>query len=225
MQLPVETMNLSASQLSTALLIPTVRATDWAAPINAAMAEFGIGTPARCAAFIAQIGHESAGMSCLSESFNYSVQGLIATFGKRITAHASVLGRQPGERIVPLERQIRIANIVYANRYGNGDVVSGDGWRYRGGGLKQITFRDNYAACSAALGIDCVAAPQLLSTDRALATRSAGWFWLSIGGNAYADRGDFDGLSTRINGAGITVESLAARRVRWLACKSAFGVI
>jgi len=223
--LPGETMNLSASQLSTALLIPTARATDWAAPINAAMAEFGISTPARCAAFIAQIGHESAGLSRLSESFDYSVQGLIATFGKRIAMHAAALGRQPGEKMVPLDRQIRIANIVYANRYGNGDVASGDGWRYRGGGLKQVTFRDNYAACSAALGVDCVAVPQRLSTDRAFAARSAGWFWHSIGGNAYADRGDFDGLSTRINGAGITAESQAARRARWAACKSSLGVV
>jgi putative chitinase len=218
-------MNLSTSQLSKALLIPTARATDWTAPINAAMAEFGISTPATRAAFIAQIGHESAGLSRLSESFDYSVQGLLATFGKRIAVYAAELGRQPGEKMVPLERQIRIANIVYANRYGNGDVTSGDGWRYRGGGLKQVTFRDNYAACSAALDVDCVAVPQWLSMDRALAARSAGWFWHSIGGNAYADRGDFDGLSTRINGTGITAESLAARRARWVACKSALGVV
>jgi putative chitinase len=218
-------MNLSASQLATALLIPAARATDWAAPINVAMAEFGISTPARCAAFIAQIGHESAGLSRLSESFDYSVQGLIATFGKRVAMHAAVLGRQPGEKMVSLERQMRIANIVYANRYGNGAVSSGDGWRYRGGGLKQVTFRDNYVACAAALNVDCVAAPQLLSADKALAARSAGWFWLSVGGNAYADRGDFDGLSTRINGVGITGESLAARRVSWAACKSALGVV
>ncbi|AMP15474.1 glycoside hydrolase family 19 protein [Collimonas pratensis] len=217
-------MILTATQLSTALLIPLARAADWLAPINAALVEFGISSPARTAAFIAQIGHESGGLSRTSESFDYSVQGLVATFGKRIAANAATLGRQPGERAVPIDRQIRIANIVYASRYGNGDAATGDGWRYRGGGLKQITFHDNYAACSAALGVNLLVQPELLVTDRKLAARSAGWFWLSINGNAYADRGDFDGLSTRINGAGITVDSLAARRARWKSCKAALGI-
>lgn len=218
-------MTLTPIQLSSALFIPIGRATDWVAAINASLVEFGINTPSRAAAFIAQIGHESAALFRTSESFDYSVQGLIATFGKRIAANAAVLGRQPGERMVPIERQTRIANIVYANRYGNGDAASGDGWRYRGGGLKQITFHDNYAACSAALGVNLLAAPELLVTDKGLAARSAGWFWLSIGGNGYVDRGDFDGLSTRINGAGITADSLAARRARWAICKPALGAV
>jgi putative chitinase len=218
-------MNLTASQLVAALRIPAARASDWLASINGALVEFGIDTPARTAAFIAQIGHESIALSRTSESFDYSVQGLITTFGRRIAANADVLGRQPGERMVPIERQIRIANIVYASRYGNGDAASGDGWRYRGGGLKQITFHDNYGACSAALGVNLLTAPDLLATDKILAARSAGWFWLSIGGNGHVDRGDFDGLSTRINGAGITAESLAARRARWATCKSALGVV
>ncbi|MGB7195434.1 MAG: glycoside hydrolase family 19 protein [Collimonas pratensis] len=212
-------MNLSAKQLSTALTIPLERAMNWINQINAAMAEFGINTPTRQAAFIAQIGHESAGLSQTSESFNYKAPALVATFGKRIAATAAALGRQADESAVPVERQIRIANIVYANRYGNGDAASGDGWRYRGGGLKQITFHDNYAACSAALGVNLLANPQLLAVDKGLAARSAGWFWFSIGGSSYADRGDFDGLSRRINGAGIAPESLAARRARWAVCK------
>lgn len=217
-------MILTPIQLSMALLIPIARATDWVAPLNAALTEFGINTPARAAAFIAQIGHESAALSRTSESFDYSVQGLIATFGKRIAANAAVLGRRPGERTVPKERQIRIANIVYASRYGNGDATSGDGWRYRGAGLKQLTFHDNFAACSAALGVNLLVQPELLVTDKVLAARSAGWFWLSIGGNGYVDRGDFDGLSTRINGSGITPDSVSARRARWTSCKSALGV-
>jgi putative chitinase len=224
MQLREKAMTLSATQLAAALQIQLDRATIWIDQINAAMLEFGITTPARQAAFIAQIGHESAGLSQTSESFNYRVSALVATFGSRIAATAATLGRQPGEIAVPIERQIRIANIVYANRYGNGDAASGDGWRYKGGGLKQITFHANYAACSAALGVNLLANPQLLASDKRLAARSAGWFWLSIGGSNYADRGDFDGLSTRINGAGITPESLAARRVRWATCKKTLGV-
>ncbi|MFJ2989939.1 glycoside hydrolase family 19 protein [Collimonas sp. NPDC087041] len=218
-------MKLSPIQLSTALLIPLERATGWIDAINAAMVEFGITTPAQQAAFIAQIGHESVALSRTSESFDYSIQGLTAQFGMRIGANAAVLGRQPGEKAVPLDRQARIANIVYAGRYGNGDAASGDGWRYRGGGLKQITFHDNYAACSAALGVNLLVAPQLLITDKMLAARSAGWFWLSIAGNSYVARGDFDGLSTRINGKGISADSLEARRTRWKACKKALGVV
>jgi putative chitinase len=217
-------MNVSISQLAAASRIPFDRAAAWINPVNAAMVEFGINTPARQAVFIAQIGHESVGLSRMSESFDYSVQALTAQFGRRIAANAAILGRQPGERMVPIERQIRIANIVYANRYGNDDAASGDGWRYRGGGLKQITFHDNYAACSAALGVNLLVNPQLLGTDKGLAARSAAWFWFSIGGSGYVDRGDFDGLSARINGAGIKPESLAARRVRWAACKKALGV-
>jgi len=67
--------------------------------------------------------------------------------------------------------------------------------------------------------------PQLLITDKMLAARSAGWFWLSIAGNSYVTRGDFDGLSTRINGTGISADSLEARRTRWKACKKALGVV
>lgn len=217
-------MTLSSSQIAAALRIPAALAADWAGQINAALVEFGIGTPVRQAAFLAQIGHESKGLTRTSESFDYAIPALNIQFGRRIGVNAAILGRQPGERMVPVERQIRIANIVYANRYGNGDAASGDGWRYRGGGLKQITFHDNYAACSAALGVNLLAAPELLATDKLLAARSAGWFWFSIGGNGYADRGAFDELSTRINGAGITPESLAARRARWTICRTALGV-
>lgn len=218
-------MHLNAQQLATALHIPINRAAVWIAPITTTMIEFGITTPARQAAFLAQIGHESAGLVSITESFNYSVQGLIATFGKRIAAHAATLGRQANERVVPINRQISIANIVYANRHGNGDAASGDGWRYRGRGLKQVTFHDNYAHCSAALGVNLLANPEQLANDSPLAARSAGWFWLSIDGNNYVDGDNFDGLSTRINGVGITPKSLAARRTRWLACKKALGIV
>jgi putative chitinase len=216
---------LTAQLISVALVIPLARAEKWVDSINAAATEFGIGTPAELADFLAQIGHESVGLSQTAESFNYSVDGLIATFGKRIVATAGILGRKPGEGPLSLERQSRIANIVYANRYGNGDAASGDGWLYAGGGLKQITFHDNYAACSAALGVNLLTNPKLLSTDKTLAARSAGWFWFSIGGNNYVKTGDFDGLSARVNGSGISLDSLVARRKRRVACKKALGVV
>lgn len=217
-------MNMTTQQLATALNIPLDRASIWIASIHATMTEFGISTPARQTAFLAQIGHESGGLASTSESFNYSVQGLVATFGNRISGNAAVLGRQKNEKMVPVDRQMKIANIVYAGRYGNGAAASGDGWRFRGRGLKQVTFHDNYVACAAALGVDLLNKPDLLATDNLLAARSAGWFWQSINGNSYADCGNFDGLSTRINGAGISKESLAARQVRFSSCKKALSV-
>jgi putative chitinase len=189
----------------------------WWPHVERALAEFGIQQPQRVAAWIAQVGHESKGFSSLAESFDYAVPALVDTFGARITpAMAQQLGRQPGERSVPLERQARIASIVYARRYGNGEAATGDGWRYRGGGLKQITFLANYEACGHALGVDLVADPDRLRTDDALAARSAAWFWFANGCSALADRGDFEQLTRRINGG---TNGLEQREARWAMAK------
>lgn len=186
----------------------------WHAPVAAALFEFGIVAPHRASAWIAQVGTESGGFTALQESFDYSVDGLQRTFGARLPpALARSLGRQPGERTVPAGRQARIASIVYASRYGNGEAASGDGWRFRGRGLKQITFRANYEACGHALGVDLVAVPGLLAIDDALAARSAAWFWYANGCNQLADRGDFAQLTRRINGG---LNGLADREQRWL---------
>lgn len=192
----------------------------WWPHIEAALFEFGILKAHRVAAWIAQVGHESAGFTTVAESFNYSVQGLVATFGNRISAHAAKLGRQPGEKIVPVERQQRIASIVYASRYGNSDAASGDGWRYRGRGLKQITFAGNYGPCGQALGVDLLTNPDLLATDDSLAARSAAWFWYANGCNQLADAGNFDGLTRRINGGTNGIED---RRKRWDRAKQILG--
>jgi putative chitinase len=186
----------------------------WFAEITEAMDEFGIDTPKRQAAFIAQVGTESAGFSRLSESFNYSVEGLIATFGNRIPrADAMRLGRQPGEKSVPVSRQAQIASLVYGGRYGNDRA--GDGWKFRGRGLKQVTFHDNYLDCGEALGLDLINHPDLLLED-VNAARSAGWFWEANGCNAFADAGDFVGLTKRINGG---TNGLEDRKARWAHAK------
>jgi len=185
----------------------------WWPHVDKALFEFGIVAPHRVAAWIGQVGHESNGFTSLVESFDYAVPALVSTFGQRLTpAIAAQLGRQPGERSVPAERQARIAAIVYAKRYGNGEAASGDGWRYRGRGLKQITFCANYEACGHALGVDLVAQPDRLATDDALAARSAAWFWYANGCNQLADRGDFEQLTRRINGG---LNGLVDRRRRW----------
>ncbi|HCF3047464.1 glycoside hydrolase family 19 protein [Pseudomonas aeruginosa] len=192
--------------------VSTTLAERWFVAVSAAMNEFDISTPGRMAMFMAQISYESEGLTRLVESFDYSIEGL-AVFGEHLPAEArATLGRQPGEGAVPLARQQAIANQVYGNRFGNGGAQSGDGWRYRGRGLKQITFADNYRACGQALGLDLLSHPEWLEQD-ALAARSAGWFWQAHGLNAYADRGDFAGTTRTING--LAMEAEPQREARW----------
>lgn len=189
----------------------------WHAVVSEALFEFGIVAPQRVAAWIAQVGTESGGFARLQESFDYSVDGLRGVFGARMPlALAGVLGRQPGERSVPADRQARIASIVYAKRYGNGEAATGDGWRYRGRGLKQVTFADNYRECGHALGVDLVSRPDLLAADDRLAARSAAWFWYANGCNQLADLGDIEQLTRRINGG---LNGLDDRRRRWALAK------
>lgn len=201
-------MNIEQFRAAAGLSAPN--AERWFAEITEAMAEFGIDTPKRQAAFIAQVGTESGGFARLVENFNYSVDGLIATFPRRITLmEARDLGRKNGEGPLSLERQRKIANIVYGKRFGN--ELADDGWKFRGRGLKQITFHDNYLACGKALGLDLTSDPDLLLVDL-YAARSAGWFWKANGCNALADSGDFVGLTKRINGG---TNGLDDRKARW----------
>lgn len=169
----------------------------WYPHIVEAMNTYGIDTPKRQAHFIGQIGTESGGFQSVQESLNYSVAGL-AIFGSRLTAaQRERLGRKPGEKALSPERQAAIANIVYGGRYGNN--LNGDGWKYRGRGLKQITFKANYEECGKALGLNLVDSPDLLLQDK-YAALSAGWFWKANGCNQFADAGDVNGLTRRING-------------------------
>lgn len=188
---------MTQDQFQKAAGISAVLAVRWFKPITDAMAEFGIDTPTRQANFIAQTGTESAGFSRLVESFNYSVAGL-AIFANRLTSQQrQQLGRRSGEAIIPIARQRQIANLVYGGRYGN--TQPDDGWTYRGRGLKQITFRANYAACGTALALPLLDQPDLLLQD-VNAARSAGWFWQANKLNPIADSGNVEALTRRING-------------------------
>lgn len=182
-------------------------ATRWIQPITQAMKEFGIATPVQQAMFIAQVGHESASFTLLVESFNYSINGLLATFGKRLSAdQASALGRQTGEKSVPVNRQRAIANLVYSGRMGNKAVD--DGWKYRGRGLIQITGLDNYRACGTALKLDLISNPDQLQSD-VNAARSAAWFWQSRNCGQYAD--DIQRVTQLINGGNNGINDRKAR--------------
>lgn len=209
---------MTKDQFTRAASLSADFSTRWYPHLVSTMVEFDISTPSRQAAFIAQIGTESGGFKTLSESFNYSIAGL-AIFGNRLTAsQREQLGRRNGEGPLPVERQRAIANLVYAGRYGN--KAAGDGYKFRGRGLKQITFLDNYLACGRALGIDLISNPDLLLQDE-YAARSAGWFWKANNCNSFADSGDFVSLTKRINGGD---NGLADRQARYAVAKKALGI-
>ncbi|WP_058913322.1 glycoside hydrolase family 19 protein [Entomohabitans teleogrylli] len=181
----------------------------WFPHINAAMAEFGITSPTDQSMFIAQVGHESAGFSRLIESLNYTPEALVATFGRvRITQYqADMLGRVPGRPA----NQEAIANLVYGGEWGKknlGNYNAGDGWRYRGRGLIQITGLTNYRSCSAALGKDFLLVPDLLAQDED-AARSACWFYVSRGCLLYGN--DLNKVTRIINGAANGLEDRRQR--------------
>lgn len=202
-----------AADLDAIMPMPAVRLYSFLDVLNAAMDEFSINTPARMAAFLAQAAHESTRLGVLVENLNYSAQGLITTWPRRFSyAESADYARKPE----------RIANRVYANRLGNGDEASGDGWRFRGRGLFQITGRGNYAECSKALYNDelLIEKPELLEQPEG-ASRSAGWFWQNRGLNNYADSGDFRTLTIRINGG---LNGWAERQEYYLKAKQVLGV-
>jgi putative chitinase len=182
------------------------------------MAEFVVDTPRRQAAFLAQCGHESSAFSRLAESFNYSPVGLHATFPTLVSLErAAELGRQPDESMVPLDRQAAIGDLVYGGRMGN--AQPGDGFKYHGRGVIQLTGRDNYTQCGQALGLNLVDHPEILEGIPA-AIRAAGWFWQSRGCNGPADSLEFTKLTRLVNGG---LNGLDDRVARWNVAKGALG--
>ncbi len=166
--------------------------------INDAMEAYSIVEPYQVAAFLAQIGVESGQLAYVSENLNYSASGLRTVFGKYFPteAMAQQYARKPE----------KIANRVYANRIGNGDEESGDGWRYRGRGLIQVTGKANYALVSEALDTDFLLQPDLLAMPK-FAALSAAEFWARNGLNELAlklggtsDKDVFKQITKRING-------------------------
>lgn len=215
-------MTITAALLQAACGASASDAEKYAASLDAACARYAINTPLRLAAFLSQIGHESAGLSATVESFNYSTAGLTATWPRKMpTDIAAKLGRQPGEKTVPLARQQKIANIVYAGKLGNGDAATGDGWAFRGSGLVQITFRNNFAQLGHDVCADLVTNPDKLRTDIGLSAMSAGWFWTTNGCNVLADARSFSSITRRINGPAMAGE--AHREALYAAAKHALG--
>ncbi len=167
------------------------KAAEYAPLLNKAMDEFGINTPERRNMFLAQIGHESGDLKRMVENLNYSREGLLKTFPKRFDeSNVDDYARQPE----------KIANHAYANRIGNGDEASGDGWNYRGRGAIQITGRANYEAAGKGLGLDLVKSPALLEQPEN-AFRASAWWWKNHGLNEKVDANptDVKGVTKVIN--------------------------
>jgi len=162
-------------------------------PLNNALQHFQINTPDRIAMFMAQVGHESGGLTHIEENLNYRAERLPVVFPRYFRdVNPSAYARNPE----------KIANRVYANRMGNGPESSGDGYRYRGRGLIQLTGHDNYARFANDMGMSVEEAVEYLSTPEG-AAMSAAWFWSKNGLNEIADRGDVVAATKRINGGTI----------------------
>lgn len=158
--------------------------------LNPALVEFEINTPLRIASFLANVAHESSELRVLSENLNYSSQGLRNTWPARFSSFDVADQYQHDPQ--------KIANYVYANRMGNGDVASGDGWKFRGAGALQLTGKAmQYKLC------DYTGVPPEFVSDWLLtpqgAITSAGWFWMTHGLNQAADTNDFDRVCDLIN--------------------------
>lgn len=198
----------------------------WLPYFNTIPKNFGIDTPLRMAAFLAQVGHESGGLSLLEENLNYSAEGLANTFPKRyakklqngLYAKNSVGRYLPSTLAVKIARKpVLIASNTYADRMGNGSVESQEGWKYRGRGLIALTGKANYAELTLNTGIDFVSNPDLLK-EPAYALISACFFWKSNNLNRFADKKDILSLSKAINGGIIGLEHRKALYAK--ACKT-----
>jgi putative chitinase len=169
----------------------------WCEALNKILPDYDIDTPQRCAAFIAQCAHESGGFTALHENLNYRAVTLRKIFPKYFPTDeiATQYASQPN-------KQELIANRVYANRMGNGDEASGDGYRYCGRGLIQLTGKQNYQNFADSIEIPVEEVPEFLETFEG-AVQSACWFWEANNLNQWADKGDILTLTKRINGGTI----------------------
>lgn len=190
----------------------------WIAAIQAACAEFQIDTKERIAGFVSQTAHESGGYSVLIENLNYSADTMAVVWPNRfaeVGADKKPIKEngknKPNKFALALHRKPEmIANVVYGGRMGNGPIESGEGWLYKGRGLKQLTGKENYTKCAKALGLDLVTNPDLLLENNN-AARSAAWFWSFNKCSEFADRQDIEGLTKRINGGLIGIADRKAR--------------
>jgi len=169
----------------------------WLQPLNDTFAKYGIDTPARQAAFIGQCGHESNNFKTLEENLHYRTETLMRVWPSRFPdmATAEKYANNPE----------MIANKVYGGRADLGNTQDGDGWRFHGKGLIQLTGRSNVTVCGDALGQPFAEHPELL-LEPEWACMSAGWFWNKKNLNLLADSESWETMTKRINGGVIGLD-------------------
>lgn len=218
-------MTLTPDVLVAATGCRPVIANVFAPHLARAMADFDISTPLRQAHFIAQCAHESVLFGVLEENLNYSADALTAIFSKYFANPPTIPAgkfdaNRYGRTTTHGANLEGIANIIYANRMGNGPTETGDGWKYRGRGMIQLTGRSMYQAFVDAVGkFPAISSPDVLTLDEPAAT-SAAWFWAAHGCNALADADDVDAVTMKINGG---VLGIAAREGLTQRAKAALG--
>ena len=172
----------------------------WHEALCEVLPDYDIDTPQRIAAFLAQCAHESGGFKAIKENLNYRPPTLRKLFGKYFPTDALA-----EEYCAKPNKQEAIANRIYASRMGNGPEESGDGYRYCGRGLIQLTGKDNYTRFAESIETPVEEIPEFLATFEG-AIQSACWFWESNNLNQWADSGDMLTLTKRINGGTIGLE-------------------
>lgn len=162
----------------------------YAQPLNSALKAFNLTSLNNRRMFLATIAEETGELSRMDENLNYSAEALVRTWPTRFK---TVAAAQPYHR-----NPQKIANKVYALRMGNGDEASGDGWRYRGAGLIQLTGKANQSACAFYFKKRVEDMPEWLRTPEG-ACMSAAWYWTTRGCSTFADHNDFDGVCDIVN--------------------------
>lgn len=170
---------------------------EWVDALNETFTRFDISNPARQAAFIGQASHESGNFKTLNENLNYRAETLMRVWPKRFPTLEFAKQYEKNPK--------KIANSVYSSRMGNRDEASGDGFRFRGRGLFQLTGHSNYFHAGKALGEDFVMNPDLVATPR-YATLTAAFFWQTHKLNDYADARDYVTMTKKINGGTIGLQ-------------------
>jgi len=173
----------------------------WYKALSEALPDYDINSPQRVASFLAQCGHESGGFTAIKENLNYKAESLVRVWPKYFNT---------GNANDYAHNQEKIANRAYASRMGNGDEASGDGYRFCGRGLIQLTGRSNYQAFADSIQEDINNLPDYLATFEGC-VQSACWFWEANNLNQYADNYDLLTMTKKINGGTLGLDDRTAR--------------
>ena len=188
----------------------------WFEALYNILPDYDISTPPRVAAFLAQCAHESGGFNAIQENLNYSPATLAKIFGGHFPGGMPEIQQYCSQP----NKQEAIANRIYANRMGNGDEASGDGWAFCGRGLIQLTGRSNYTRFAQSIDTPVEQVTEFLQTFEGC-VQSACWFWEANNLNALADSGDIKTMTKIINGGYLGLDD---RIAHYQHCLQVFGV-